>query len=253
MPSVLNDPPLEPTGGGMTRRAFRGPGIVLSFLAPLAAWLGWKALFLLPAVSIVATVLVLVGAVGEQRRPAVSSVVRAIFLVWLCLTIVATVMVPLDSFSNENLAILSVLWCVALFTWILDQVVEGARSAVWVGGLAALIVISVSAWQLIAARSELTPFQENASRVCRDEIPKIRSTKDPQAARTAGAEMRRRLAELTPPADQQGVYSQYLAALKGADDAIAAGDHEQEKYANYYIERNAAELGIETSCSMPYR
>ena len=117
-------------------------------------------------------------------------------------------------------------------------------------------MISVSAWQLIAARSELTPFQENASRVCRDEIPKIRSTKDPQAAHDCGRRDAKAPSRANAPADRQGVYSQYLAALQGPPAiavAASATMSKRDTYANYYIERNAAELGIETSCSMPYR
>jgi hypothetical protein len=99
----------------------------------------------------------------------------------------------------------------------------------------------------------MTPFQESASQVCRQEIPKMMAATDLQAALTVSAEMRQRLSVLTPPADQQAVFVQYLAALKGAEGAVISGDAGQGETANTYAVRNAKELGIDGACTTPRR
>lgn len=237
---------------GRPRGAPRALAIIVSLLGLLVRWIGWKAFFLLPALSIVAAILVLAGVLSEETRRTIAPFVRGLFLTWLCLTAVSAVLISLDSYSNENLTFLAVASCGLLVMWIPDRIVSKARPAVWVGGIVALAVLAVSSWQLISARLDLTPFQRSATSVCRDEMHRIRSANDPQAAQDAGARLRERLARLSPPPGQEGVYSQYLKALKGAEDAVAAGNAEQAKFANYYIDRNAAILGIDGSCSTPY-
>ena len=96
------------------------------------------------------------------------------------------------------------------------------RLAVWIVGLVMLFVAAFLVWRLVMP-GELTAFQEQASKICREEIPRMQNAPDLQTALIASAEMRTRLAGLTPP-DQAPRFTQYLAAMKASEDAVIAGN-----------------------------
>jgi hypothetical protein len=53
---------------------------------------------------------------GSFARP-----LRALFLIWLAVSIVSVVLVSFDSFSRENLLLLAVVWGILLVLWLGDR------------------------------------------------------------------------------------------------------------------------------------
>ena len=85
---------------------------------------------------VVAAALGLVFARDEAFRT-FAPIIRLIFLLWICLTVVVTVLIPLDSFSDENVTILGVAWLGVVALWCLDGL-AAARAARSNGDLGSL-------------------------------------------------------------------------------------------------------------------
>ncbi len=122
------------------------------------------------------------------------------------------------------------------------------RLAAWVAGLAMLVGITFFALHVLRP-GDLTAFQSEASKICRDEIPKLMSAPDLPTALSASAEMRQRLAALTPPADQAGRFAQYLAVLKASEDAVRSGDMSRAAGLDPVARLDATALGIDGACT----
>jgi hypothetical protein len=98
---------------------------------------------------------------------------------------------------------------------------------------------------------ELTAFQEHASKICREEIPKMQNAHDLQTALIASAEMRTRLAGLTPPSSQAPRFTQYLSALKASEDAVHAGNPLRATQLEDVILIDVNTLGIREAYTTP--
>ena len=122
------------------------------------------------------------------------------------------------------------------------------RLAVWIVGLVMLFVAAFLVWRAVMP-GELTAFQEQASKICREEIPRMQNAPDLQTALIASAEMRTRLSALTPPSDQAPRFTQYLAALKASEDAVIAGNPGRAAQLEDVILIDLNTLGIREGCS----
>ena len=123
------------------------------------------------------------------------------------------------------------------------------RLAVWVAGIATLIAITFVALHVLKASDDLTSFQANASKICREEIAKFKTAPDLPTALDVSAEMRQRLAALTPPAEQANAFAQYLAVLKASEDAVRAGDMSRAASLDPVAGIDATTLGIDRACT----
>jgi hypothetical protein len=125
-----------------------------------------------------------------------------------------------------------------------------ARLAVWIAGLVTLFVAAFLVWRAVMP-GELTAFQARASKICREEIPRMQNAPDLQTALIASAEMRTRLSGLTPPTSQAPRFTQYLAALKASEDAVVAGNPGRAAQLESVILIDLNTLGIREACSTP--
>ena len=121
------------------------------------------------------------------------------------------------------------------------------RLAAWIAGVATLVAITIFALHALKP-GDLTSFQAKASKICREEFAKIKAAPDLPTALNVSAEMRQRLAALTPPSDQAGRFAQYLAVLKASEDAGRAGDFNRAASLDPAAQFDAAALGIDGAC-----
>ena len=81
----------------------------------------------------------------------------------------------------------------------------------------------------------------------------MQNAPDLQTALNASADMRTRLAGLTPPSSQAPRFAQYLAALKTSEDAVIAGNPGRAAELEDVILIDINTLGIREACSTPIR
>lgn len=60
--------------------------------------------------------------------------------------------------------------------------------------------------------------------------------------------MRLRLSVLTPPANERGTFADWLAQLKGTEDAALTGDAATIQADDLYAQRDATALGLADAC-----
>jgi hypothetical protein len=119
------------------------------------------------------------------------------------------------------------------------------RLAAWLAGAAVLVVLAFLSWSALRTGDSATPFQTRASQICREQIAAIKAAPDLGTALAASRDMRTQLSTLTPPDNQRALFSQYLAALKGAEDAVIANNASAAQSADFVAQRDARELGFD--------
>jgi hypothetical protein len=58
---------------------------------------------------------------ARQGFSGLASLVRGIFLLWLAISVATVVLISLDSFSGENVLLLSIVWGILLALWLGDR------------------------------------------------------------------------------------------------------------------------------------
>jgi hypothetical protein len=91
-------------------------------------------------------------------------------------------------------------------------------------------------------------FESEASEVCREQLPAITNAPDFETALARSRDMRVRLSALTPPVGEQATFADWMAQLKGTEDAAIRGDMAALQQHDLGAQRDATMLGLADAC-----
>jgi hypothetical protein len=111
-------------------------------------------------------------------------------------------------------------------------------------GLAGLAYV----WHERSAGAGQDSFESQASDICREQLPAITNAPDFETALARSRDMRVRLSALTPPVEGQATFADWMAQLKGAEDAAIRGDMAAVQQHDLGAQRDAAVLGLADAC-----
>jgi hypothetical protein len=111
-------------------------------------------------------------------------------------------------------------------------------------GLAVLAYV----WHERSAGAGQDTFESQASEICEAELPAITKASDFETALTQSRDMRLRLSALTPPVEEQATFADWLAQLKGTEDAAIRGDWAAVEQYDLSAQRDATVLGLADAC-----
>lgn len=111
-------------------------------------------------------------------------------------------------------------------------------------GLAVLAYV----WHERSANAGQDTFESQASEICREQLPAITNAPDFETALARSRDMRVRLSALTPPVDEQATFADWMAQLKGTEDAAIRGDMAAVQQYDLGAQRDATVLGLTNAC-----
>jgi hypothetical protein len=111
-------------------------------------------------------------------------------------------------------------------------------------GLAALAYL----WHERSPGAGKDTFESQASEICREQLPEITNAPDFETALARSRDMRARLSALTPPVEGQTTFDDWMAQLKGTEDAAIRGDMAAVQQYDLGAQRDATVLGLADAC-----
>jgi hypothetical protein len=114
--------------------------------------------------------------------------------------------------------------------------------------LALGLAVVAYVWHERSAGAGQDTFESQASKICGEQLPAITNAPDFETALARSRDMRVRLSALTPPVEGQATFADWIAKLKGTEDAAIRGDMAAVQQYDRGAQRDATVLGLADAC-----